>query len=1036
MAMAADQQPMETTRTSRVKVGFPLRTFSAAAALSLALLSGMVLLQAQSSTRAQRLRAGAAEAARLETEIFHVDEMLTTLTRVGATTGDPAWEQYYRAHERRRQQTLRDARRIATSAEAVQSLATLDATNGDLVAVEQHVFRLIRDGRADEALRLLLEPSYANHKQLYSAALAELGSHIGARARADEVALEAISRSQLMLAVTIWVLIALSWIRAFTSIRQWRRALATSIRDAEESADRAATLATQAATNEAFAESILNAQDAALAILEEDGTIVRTNLAWEALLPSRSDHLATGVGSNYLRTCDEADGDCAEEAREAAAAIRRVLGGAASHESMIYSCHTPGEKRWYRLVVTPINLIDRPGAVVTHYNVTHEIARQRELEINEAYQRQLALVAAHTDNAAILTDRLGRIEWVNQSFTRITGYTLDEVVGRTPGSLLQGPESDPETVQLMRDGIESGSGFDVEIVNYSKEGRKYWVAVEVRPIRNASGDVDRFIAIERDITREKENSRTRRLMKAAIDNSGEMMLMILSDGRIDAANDEACTQLGYTAEELRELSIWDLEQGSSATTWAIDWKRLRADQRALRKSHYRFKDGQTIPVAISMMLVTIDQSDYVVAITRDITSEQLMERALDEERQLLQTVLETIPYQVFWKDANSVYLGCNGNFAEVAGMDCSADIIGKTDYELPWLPEESESYRADDAEVMQSGEPKLHIQETQLRSDGLSAQVDTSKVPLRNANGDVIGVVGIYVDVTEKSRLESQLVQAQKLESIGQLAAGIAHEINTPAQYVGDNTRFVRDEFDGLLKVIDTYAAQIAPGAPHRSWEERSQEIRETLESVDYEYLRDEIPRAIEQTIEGIERISSIVRAMRDFSHPGETEKQPADLNRAIESTVTVCTNRWKYAADLELDLDQDMPNVPCLLGEFNQVMLNLVVNAADAIEAKRSDDSRKGHIIVRSRREDEDAVIQVIDTGGGVPESIRDRIFDPFFTTKEVGKGTGQGLAISRDVIVEKHGGALTLDVEEGVGSTFTIRLPLERFVEHREAA
>lgn len=275
--------------------------------------------------------------------------------------------------------------------------------------------------------------------------------------------------------------------------------------------------------------------------------------------------------------------------------------------------------------------------------------------------------------------------------------------------------------------------------------------------------------------------------------------------------------------------------------------------------------------------------------------------------------------------------------------------------------------------------------------------------------------------------LEAQLVQSQKLESIGQLAAGVAHEINTPAQYVSDNTRFLQEQFDGILRVLDQYSAQIDADAPAQSWAERVAETRATLDEVDYDFIREEIPQALAQSLEGLERITTIVKAMKDFSHPGSEIKEPVDINQAIQSTVTVCKNRWKYAADLEFELASDLPSIPCHVAEFNQVVLNLVVNAGDAIASHLEGQDKKGLIEVSTRLNGSMAEVRVKDNGGGIPEDVQQRIFDPFFTTKEVGKGTGQGLAISRNVVVEKHGGELLCESEPGVGTTFVVRIPLE---------
>jgi signal transduction histidine kinase len=276
--------------------------------------------------------------------------------------------------------------------------------------------------------------------------------------------------------------------------------------------------------------------------------------------------------------------------------------------------------------------------------------------------------------------------------------------------------------------------------------------------------------------------------------------------------------------------------------------------------------------------------------------------------------------------------------------------------------------------------------------------------------------------------LEVQLRQSQKLESIGQLAAGIAHEINTPTQYVGDNTRFVKDSYDAIVKVLDSHKELLAAaktGAITPGLVASSEKI---LLASDLEFLRWQIPQALIETLQGVERVSKIVRAMKEFSHPGGQEKMAADLNKAIESTVTVARNEWKYVADLKLELDASLPPVPCFLGEFNQAVLNLIVNAAHAIgDVVQQNPGAKGLITVQTRLDGDCAEIRVADTGTGIPESARSKIFEPFFTTKDVGKGTGQGLAMVYGSIVKRHGGAVTFETEAGRGTTFIIRLPLK---------
>lgn len=660
-------------------------------------------------------------------------------------------------------------------------------------------------------------------------------------------------------------------------------------------------------------------------------------------------------------------------------------------------------------------------------------AAEAELHAANEEKRLLALVAEYTDNAVVITDRKARVEWVNRGFTRISGYTLEEIRGKVPGHVLQGKDTDPKTRQLMSEGVASGAGFDTEVLDYDKQGRPYWIAIEFRPILSPDGEVERFIAIERDITEEKKRDRRLRLLESSIENATEAMFTIDAEGYLVDVNNAACQRLKYTREELLTMGVWDIDPDIKQDQWSQTWSKIKQGKLQGFVTQQVAKDGEVFPVAIYAGLAKHEGKEYSCAFARDISQQLAMEADLDGERRLLATIVSSIPYYVFWKDRECRFMGCNNAMAELGGLSDPEQIVGLTDYDMPWSHEISDGYRADDAEVMNSGMAKLHIEE-KIGEGGQESIIDTSKVPLRDPEGNVIGVIGIFVDITERRRLEAQLVQAQKLESIGQLAAGIAHEINTPAQYVSDNTRFLRDEFQNLLRVLDHCTEQIDPNQEAQSWDERYTGVTELLQEVDYEFLRGEIPQAISQSLEGLERITRIVKAMKEFSHPGSDTKQLADLNKAIDSTITVCNNRWKYVADMEMDLEESIPAVPCLLAEFNQVILNLVVNAADAIEQRFQGTNEKGLIRVVTRQCGEMMEVRIEDNGGGIPERVRAKIFDPFFTTKEVGKGTGQGLAISRDVVVNKHGGTLECESNEGEGTVFTIRLPLSDRV--KEAA
>jgi PAS domain S-box-containing protein len=348
-------------------------------------------------------------------------------------------------------------------------------------------------------------------------------------------------------------------------------------------------------------------------------------------------------------------------------------------------------------------------------------------------------------------------------------------------------------------------------------------------------------------------------------------------------------------------------------------------------------------------------------------------------------------------------------------------------------PEDRDRVMAAAQQTTESGAGQVLEYRMQCK-DGTWRTLESHGAPFRNATGAIEGVLTVARDITdrrqaehERKQMELQIQQGQKLESIGRLAAGVAHEINTPTQYIGDNTRFVCDSFVDLLPVLQAPRQLIEAARENRLTPELLASMEAALEKADIDYLVAEIPKAIEQSLQGVERVTKIVRAMKEFSHPGAEEKTQVDLNHCIDSTLTVARNEWKYVAELVTEFDPGLPPVPCLPGEFNQVVLNLVVNAAHAIaDTIKPGDIAKGTITVSTKLLGDWVEVRIRDTGTGIPEAAREKIFDPFFTTKGVGKGTGQGLAIARSAIVDKHGGTISFETETGRGTVFIIRLPL----------
>ncbi|HIJ71460.1 MAG TPA: PAS domain-containing protein [Planctomycetes bacterium] len=316
-----------------------------------------------------------------------------------------------------------------------------------------------------------------------------------------------------------------------------------------------------------------------------------------------------------------------------------------------------------------------------------------------------------------------------------------------------------------------------------------------------------------------------------------------------------------------------------------------------------------------------------------------------------------------------------------------------------------------------------------VAKNGAVREVLDRTQPIFNTRGEVMGIDGLILDVTERNRAQRELDRTQMILNIGKLSAGIAHEINTPIQFIGDNMRFLSDSFEHVIELLGVYK-QIAESTAENdlSGECKNaavEKIRAAEEQADLDFLTEEIPRAIEQSLDGIKRVLTIVSAMRDFSHIDERRMAPADLNKALKSTIVLLRNEIKYVADLNIELDENLPMVYCCVDDMNQVFLNILINAVHSITEAARD---KGLITVKSRQIGKDVLFSISDTGTGIRPRIQNKIFDPFFTTRQAGKGTGQGLSLARSIVVEKHAGSLDFETQIGVGTTFTVRLPIEQ--------
>jgi len=412
----------------------------------------------------------------------------------------------------------------------------------------------------------------------------------------------------------------------------------------------------------------------------------------------------------------------------------------------------------------------------------------------------------------------------------------------------------------------------------------------------------------------------------------------------------------------------------------------------------------------------IEQGKIVAfaGIVQDITQRRIAQEALEENNKFLDHVLQGIGAAIIIVDPIANQIRYVNHAAEELLKVTADEMVGTSCHGLLCNNEKTDLCTSEDN----------HSQTDFILTRKNGEQVSTLRTIIKVHWKGSLHHAMIFFDMTERKNLEIQLSHAQKMESIGHLAAGIAHEINTPIQYVGDNVSFLQhvlsETLDVYRSIVDSCKNDGYPDCPVRD------EICKTIEDFDFEFYSSESKEAFEQTLDGIDRVSKIVKAMRTFSHPGSSEKNLIDINKSLETTIIISRNEWKYTCTVETDFEQDMPEIYGYHDDLNQVFLNMIINASHAIEEKFKSKSKLGLIKIKTETSGNKIIISISDNGMGISKENLSKIFNPFFTTKTVGKGTGQGLSICHSIIVDKHEGHIDLQSKEGEGTTFIITLPI----------
>jgi PAS domain S-box-containing protein len=674
------------------------------------------------------------------------------------------------------------------------------------------------------------------------------------------------------------------------------------------------------------------------------------------------------------------------------------------------------------LTISPV--YDTTGKITGIATIARDIGERKRAEQQTRLQTAALESAA---NGIVIADREGRVLWANPAFACLTGYPAEEVLGQTLRVLKSG-KHDATFYQKLWKTILSGGVWQGEIVNRRKDGTLYTDETTITPVRDALGAISHFIAVKQDVTERKRAERALEerttYLNTLIDISPLGIVVLDTEERVQMSNPAFEKLFLYSRREMQGVNLDELIIPRELVSEAEGFT-----QRCLRgvsvhaTSRRRRKDGTLVDLEIyAVPLVMEGKPRGILALYQDITERKHAEEALRASEERYRELFENASDLVYTTDLEGGLTSLN----RVAEQTLAYSREEAAQMNFRQLVDPRHWQRVEQTrERLLAGDSAVTLELEITAKDGRRVMLEVNP-RLIYKDGKPVGMQGIGRDITGRDEREMELRHAQKLESVGRLASGIAHEINTPIQFVGDNTRFVQDSFGGLQTLLSKYQELRAAAASGTVSPDLLAAVRRVEEESDCAYLLEEIPKALTQTLDGVTRVATLVRAMKDFAHPESKEKAAADLNKALLSTLAVARNELKCVADVETDLG-DLPPVVCNIGDLNQVFLNLLVNAAHAIGDVVKGTGKKGKIRVRTVAEGKTVLVTIADTGCGIPEGIRTKVFDPFFTTKEVGRGTGQGLAIARSVVVERHKGTLTFESEVGKGTSFYVRLPVE---------
>jgi two-component system, NtrC family, sensor kinase len=736
-----------------------------------------------------------------------------------------------------------------------------------------------------------------------------------------------------------------------------------------------------------------------------------------------------------------------------------------------------------------VPLFDEFGAPKYILGIAQDITESKK---NETELSRLALVAQKTQNGVIITDAEGCIQWVNEGFTRISGYVLAEMQGKKPGDVLQGAETDPLTVAQLRSALVTGQPFNQEIYNYRKDGKGYWVALSIAPIHQENGELEGFIAVQSDITDRKQAEATLReresYYRCMIETASEGVWMFDAASRTTFTNTRMAEMLGYTVDEILGRSLFEFIEGEQRAIAQAYVQRRRQGIRERYDFKFTRKDGSHLWAIVSATPMFDAEGEFsgVLRMITDISDRKQAEAELRK-------TLQELEFEKFALDQSAIVSNTNGfgiityvndQFCELFKYS-REELIGKTHKVVNSGYHSPEFFKQLWSTIHQGNVWRGEIKNQ--AKDGTYFWLDTTIVPFLNTRGEPHQYVAIRKDITKRKQAEeavqlsasqlrtknqelakalrdihqtqSMMVQNEKMVSLGQLVAGVAHEINNPVSFIYGNVQHADDYFKDLLKMLELY---------RQEYPNPTSVIQEEIDDVDLNFMLKDLPKLLNSMKMGAERIRQIVLSLKNFSRLDEAEQKHVDIHEGIESTLLILQHRLKETAGhpkiLLIKEYGNLPRVQCYAGQLNQVFMNIIGNAIDALEeametGQWAEDEHspipycpspklrictevkyQQNVLMQSGKAVSDhsgdnlsqhpthIVIRVADNGPGIPAEVHQRLFDPFFTTKEPGKGTGLGLSISHQIVVEKHGGQLLCNSAPGQGTEFAIEIPVAK--------